>query len=168
VPTRLPVVGRHAFILNLRGGADMEEDDNDSDDFDDDLDEHVDEDGVDGALNNPFLDKEGGLPSGAGGVGGLSDLSSTLNDPKMLQEALKELQDPAVQQQVKAMMEDPAFQESMKQYMEQVTKDPRFEELKKQTETLMQQEGFMEQMSKAFSDMSGTLGALSSDDEDEK
>ena len=76
----------------------------------------------------------------------------------MLQDALKELQDPAVQQQVKAMMEDPAFQESMKQYMESITKDPDFDKLKQQTEQLLQQEGFMEQMSKAFAAMPGMAG----------
>ena len=45
-----------------------------------------------------------------------------------------------MQAQVKAMLEDPAFQESMKQYMEQITKDPQFEALKKQTEDMLQQD----------------------------
>jgi pantoate kinase len=82
------------------------------------------------------------------------------------EDALRELQDPAVQQQVKAMMEDPAFQESMKSYMEQIIKDPMFESLKKQTEDMLQQEGFMEQIQKAFAEVGGpgglaaALGAL--------
>merc|ERR1712070_1232237 len=100
---------------------------------------------------------------------GVQDLASTLKDPKMLQDALKELQDPAVQQQVKAMMEDPAFQQSMKQYMEQITQDPAFEALKAQTELMLQQEGFMEQMSKAFAEMGSALGAPpDGDDESSK
>ena len=51
------------------------------------------------------------------------------------------------------MLEDPAFQESMKQYMEQITKDPQFEALKKQTEAMLENEDFVEQMQKAFSEM---------------
>ena len=47
----------------------------------------------------------------------------------------------------------------MKQYMEQITKDPQFEALKKQTESLLQEEGFVESMQKAFSDL-GSMAAL--------
>ena len=57
------------------------------------------------------------------------------------------------------MLEDPAFQESMKQYMEQITKDPQFEALKKQTESMLQEEGFAEKMSEALGSMGG-LGGL--------
>jgi pantoate kinase len=66
---------------------------------------------------------------------------------------------------VKAMLEDPSFQESMKQYMEQITKDPRFEALKKQTEDMMQNGDFMEQMTKAIGDMGA---ALKPDGEEDK
>lgn len=65
------------------------------------------------------------------------------------------------------MMEDPAFQDSMKQYMEQMMKDPQFEKLKEQAEQMMQQEGFMEQMSQAFSDLGGVLGDAKSDKSDD-
>ena len=135
-------------ILLLRGG---ESDDSFDDEEDLDEDEDIDTSaGMPETLeDNPFLPSASGA---AGGPGGLQDLASTLQDPKMLQEALKELQDPAVQQQVKAMMDDPAFQESMKAYMEQITKDPKFEALKKQTEEMLQQENFMEQMQQAFAD----------------
>jgi len=151
-PSLVPAIARASCLERLRGGADV----------DDELEEDdvtEEEDAVAAAAGdsaeNPFL----GMPgAGAGGGLGLQDLESTLKDPKMLQDALKELQDPAVQQQVKAMMEDPAFQQSMKQYMEQITKDPQFEALKQQTEQMLQQEGFMEQMSKAFADMGSALG----------
>ena len=95
------------------------------------------------------------------------ELSSTLKDPAALQEALKQLQDPAIQQQVKQMLEDPAFQQSMKQYMEQITKDPQFEALKKQTEAMMQEEGFVESMTKAFSDMGAAFGDKEGEDKEE-
>eukprot|EP00322_Chrysochromulina_rotalis_P020624 CAMPEP_0115863500 /NCGR_PEP_ID=MMETSP0287-20121206/18720_1 /TAXON_ID=412157 /ORGANISM="Chrysochromulina rotalis, Strain UIO044" /LENGTH=184 /DNA_ID=CAMNT_0003317947 /DNA_START=22 /DNA_END=576 /DNA_ORIENTATION=+ len=147
-----PVVqSRRACLLNLRGGED-----GDDDIEEDDLD-GLDEDTVGaGAEDNPFL----GMPGAGAGAGGpgLQDLASTLQNPEMLQDALKELQDPAVQQQVKQMMEDPAFQESMKAYMEQITKDPQFQELKKQTEEMMKQEGFMEQMQQAFASLGGAAG----------
>merc|ERR1719424_2715258 len=100
-------------LHELRGGADgaLDEEDEDDDDADDAA---ADE------LENPCL----GVPAtgsggGMGGGPGLDDLASTLQNPAALQEAMKE---------------DPAFQESMKQYMEQITKDPQFEALKKQTE----------------------------------
>ena len=146
----------------LRGG---EEADGDDATADDDLDEEDLEPTESSVVeDNPFL----GMPGASVGAGGpgLQDLASTLQDPKMLQDALRELQDPAVQQQVKAMMEDPAFQESMKAYMEQIIKDPMFESLKKQTEDMLQQEGFMEQIQKAFAEVGGpgglaaALGAL--------
>ena len=73
------------------------------------------------------------------------------------------LQDPAVQAQVKAMLEDPSFQDSMKQYMEQVTKDPQFEAIRAQTEQMMQQEDFVDQMQKAFSDLAGATPAPKGD-----
>ena len=153
-PSRVGAVVRGACLtlLRLRGGVD---------DLDDPAEEGVEEEDVmaddvatagDAALENPFLSMPSG---GAGGGMGLEDLASTLKDPQMLQDALKELQDPAVQQQVKAMMEDPAFQDSMKQYMEQITKDPQFEALKQQAEQLVQQEGFMDSLSKAFATMGG-------------
>ena len=65
-----------------------------------------------------------------------------------------------MQQQVRQMLEDPSFQESMKQYMEQITKDPQFEALKKQTEAMLQEEGFVEKMQQAFSDLAGAGGSL--------
>jgi hypothetical protein len=166
-PSRVPAIARASCLARLRGGAD------DDDDLEEDLpDVQGDVDDVvaagaetDDAVENPFL----GMPgAGAGGGLGLQDLQSTLNDPKMLQDALKELQDPAVQQQVKAMMEDPAFQQSMKQYMEQITKDPAFEALKEQTEQMLQQEGFMEQMSKAFAEMGSALGQPSDAESDDE
>lgn len=71
-------------------------------------------------------------------------------------------QDPATQQRIKAMMEDPEFLSSMKQYVEQITADPQFEALKKQTESLMQEPDFVEQMTKAMmgGDMSKTLADM--------
>ena len=51
------------------------------------------------------------------------------------------------------MMEDPEFQKSMQEYVEQITQDPQFEDLKKQTEKLLEEPGFVEQMSKAFEQM---------------
>ena len=72
------------------------------------------------------------------------------------------------------MLEDPAFQESMKQYMEQITKDPQFEALKKQTEAMLQEEGFVEQMTKALTEMgpgmaqaAAALGASGGDGDDD-
>ena len=147
-PAALPFV-----LERLRGGADA-----DLDEEDDDADDDVEEGAVAGgdALENPFLDGTAGLPGMPGGPG-LEDLASSLKDPAALQEALKQLQDPAVQQQVKQMLEDPTFQDSMKQYMEQITKDPQFESLKKQTEAMLQEEGFVESMTKAFADMGGAI-----------
>ena len=143
----LPIV-----LARLRGGADADLDE--EEDGDDDVEEAA---GAEGdALENPFLDGTAGLPGMPGGPG-LEDLASSLKDPAALQEALKQLQDPAVQQQVRQMLEDPTFQQSMKQYMEQITKDPQFEALKKQTEAMLQEEGFVESMTKAFADMGGTI-----------
>ena len=145
-------------VLLFRGGADADLDDEEEEDAD--ADEDADDDdaaSADDALQNPFLDGAGGLPGMPGGGPGLQDLASTLKDPAALQEALKELQDPAVQQQVKQMLEDPSFQQSMKSYMEQITKDPQFEALKKQTEAMLQEEGFVESMTKAFSELGGAL-----------
>lgn len=51
---------------------------------------------------------------------------------------------------MRAMMEDPEFQKSMQQYVEQISKDPQFEQLRKQTEELMQEPDFVEQITKAF------------------
>jgi pantoate kinase len=84
------------------------------------------------------------------------------------QEALKELQDPAVQQQVRQMLEDPTFQQSMKEYMQQITKDPQFEALKKQTEAMLQEEGFVDQMTKAFSELGSALGTGEAGEANEK
>ena len=106
----------------------------------------------DAAESNPFL---GG---GAGGAGGLDELAQSLGDPDMLKEALKELQDPATQERVKAMMDDPEFQKSMQQYIEQITQDPQFEQLRKQTEQLLEQPGFLEEMSKAMGSIGGADG----------
>lgn len=147
---------RLGSLLYLRGGSDdAEGDEDDEDDLEDGLggEDLVTSDGAE-LEDNPFL----GAPGAGAGGAGLQDLASTLGDPQMLQDALKELQDPAVQQQVKAMMEDPAFQESMKAYMEQITKDPQFEALKKQTEDMLQQEGFMESIQKAFAEVGGPAG----------
>ena len=150
----LPVVLK---MHHLRGGAMMGDDvDLDEEDDEEQDDESTDAAGED-ALQNPFLDGTGGagLPGLPEGGPALQDLASTLNDPAALQEALKQLQDPAVQQQVRQMLEDPTFQQSMKQYMEQMTKDPQFEALKKQTEAMLQEEGFVENMQKAFADLAG-------------
>jgi len=136
-----------ACLLELRGGADDDLLDAEDEETDD-----ADTAAVEDTLENPFIGAPGAGGGGADGVG-LQDLASTLQNPAALQDALKELQDPAVQAQVKAMLEDPAFQESMKQYMEQITKDPQFEELKKQTEAMLQEEGFVEQMTKALTEM---------------
>ena len=145
--------------LLLRGGAD-ELDEELEDDDGDDIDAEVDVDAAaadelpvgDGAESNPFL---GG---GAGGAGGLDELAQSLGDPDMLKEALKELQDPATQERVKAMMDDPEFQKSMQQYIEQITQDPQFEQLRKQTEQLLEQPGFLEEMSKAMGSIGGADG----------
>ena len=142
--------------LLLRGGAD-ELDEELEDDDGDDIDAEVDVDAAaadelpvgDGAESNPFL---GG---GAGGAGGLDELAQSLGDPDMLKEALKELQDPATQERVKAMMDDPEFQKSMQQYIEQITQDPQFEQLRKQTEQLLEQPGFLEEMTKAMGSIGG-------------
>ena len=75
-----------------------------------------------------------------------------------VKEALKELQDPATQERVKAMMDDPEFQKSMQQYIEQITQDPQFEQLRKQTEQLLEQPGFLEEMSKAMGSIGGADG----------
>jgi len=144
-----------AAILGLRGGAD-------DDALDDigELDEELDGDeeggvvgaGVETPLENPFLGAGGSPLEG----GGLHDLAQSLQDPKLMQEALREMQDPETLQRIRAMMEDPEFLNSMKQYVEQITKDPQFEQLKAQTEKLMQEPGFVEEMSKAL--MSGDMG----------
>ena len=91
-------------------------------------------------------------------AGGLDELAQSLGDPDMLKEALKELQDPATQERVKAMMDDPEFQKSMQQYIEQITQDPQFEQLRKQTEQLLEQPGFLEEMSKAMGSIGGADG----------
>lgn len=132
--------------LRLRGGEE-DDDDDDADDIDDELDESAGAD--DDTLENPFL------AGGAGAVGGegseaLSELAQSLKDPSLVRDALKELQDPEAQKRMKAMMEDPEFQQSMKQYVEQISKDPQFEQLRQQTEQLMQEPDFLEQISKAF------------------
>ena len=132
-----------ACLQRLRGGAGGE----DNFGLDSDLDEDLDEEGAGSssevraaglvagdALDNPFLGGDGAARLG------LDNLSSTLNDPKMLQDALKELQNPTTQARVRAMMEDPEFQKSMQQYMEQMTKDPQFDALKKQTEVMLQEQ----------------------------
>ena len=165
-PSRVGVIARGACLtlLRLRGGVDDLDAAEDGVEEEDAIDDDVATAG-DAALENPFLSMPSG---GAGGGMGLEDIASTLKDPQMLQDALKELQDPAVQQQVKAMMEDPAFQESIKQYMEQITKDPQFEALKQQAEQLVQQEGFMDSLSKAFATMGGdTEGAGGGEKTDE-
>ena len=142
----------HALALRaLRGGAledadDVEDDIEDdlADDGADDLDTDLEDDGaaddasssVDAGLENPFLG--GGAPGAPGAPGGLEDLAQTLKDPAVLQEALKELQDPATQQRIKALLDDPEFRSSMQQYVEQITSDPQFEQLKQQSEQLMQ------------------------------
>ena len=142
----------HALALRaLRGGAledadDVEDDIEDdlADDGEDDLDTDLEDDGaagdasssVDAGLDNPFLG--GGAPGAPGAPGGLEDLAQTLKDPAILQEALKELQDPATQQRIKALLDDPEFRSSMQQYVEQITSDPQFEQLKQQSEQLMQ------------------------------
>mgnify|MGYP005683838115 CR=1 FL=1 len=86
-------------------------------------------------------------------------------------------QDPATQQRIKAMMEDPEFLSSMKQYVEQITADQQFEALKKQTESLMQEPDFVEQMTKAMmggdmsktlADMGATLGGAGEGEEEDK
>jgi len=143
-------IRRSVGLWRLRGGADAELDEEEEEDEDGDDDTAVAATGGD-ALQNPFLDTGGlpGMPSGPG----IEDLAAQLKDPKALQDALKELQDPAVQQQVRQMLEDPTFQQSMKQYMEQITKDPQFAALKEQTEAMLQEEGFVESMTKAFSEM---------------
>ena len=149
--------------MRVRGGADNDEEQEDEEeDVGSDLDVADDDDaatasaadpgGFD-ALSNPFLGGAGGA-GGAEGLG-LADLAKTLGDPSMLQDALKELQDPATQARVQAMMDDPEFQKSMQQYIDQITKDPQFAELKRQTEKLLEEPGFMEQMSKAFEQMGG-------------
>jgi len=162
-----------AAVGRLRGGSDEELEDDELDTELEAADGGLVEDGTsdpitaaaDG-LSNPFLGA-GGAPGAAGGLGlGLQDLASTLQDPNVLQEALKELQDPATQARVKAMMEDPEFQESMKQYMEQMTKDPAFEQLKQQAEAMLSQEGFMEQMSQAFAEMGKGLADVPKTDKD--
>jgi len=162
---------QRAAVGRLRGGADEESEDDELDTELEAADEGLVEDATsdpiaaDG-LSNPFLGA-GGAPGGAGGLGlGLQDLASTLQDPNVLQEALKELQDPATQARVKAMMEDPEFQESMKQYMEQMTKDPAFDQLKQQAEAMLSQEGFMEQMSQAFAEMGKGLADVPKSDKD--
>merc|ERR1712228_506592 len=99
--------------------------------------------------------------------GEIDNLAEGLQDPKALQEAVKALQDPATLQRIKAMMEDPEFMASMKQYAEQITKDPQFEQIKKQTEQLMQDPTFIEQMTKSMDldslgDMSKALAGMSS------
>ena len=126
----------------LRGGA--AEDEDEDDDLEEELDESAGAD--DDTLENPFL------AGGAGGEGSeaLSELAQSLKDPSLVREALKELQDPEAQARMKAMMEDPEFQQSMKQYVEQISKDPQFEQLRAQTEQLMQEPDFLEQISKAF------------------
>lgn len=156
----VPIVMKHLSML--RGGADADDDlELDDDDDLDDIDDDAVADDDDEALANPFLAGDGsGLPAMPDGGPGLQDLASTLNDPAALQEALKQLQDPAIQSQVRQMLEDPTFQDSMKQYMEQITKDPQFEALKKQTEAMLQEEGFVEKMSEAFSSLGGLQGAL--------
>ena len=97
--------------------------------------------------------------------GPLGELSQTLNDPAMMREALKELQDPAAQERMRAMMEDPEFQKSMRQYVEQISKDPQFEMLRQQTEKLMQEPDFVEQISKAFAGLGGEPPKDGSDSE---
>ena len=56
------------------------------------------------------------------------------------------------------MMDDPEFQKSMQQYIEQITQDPQFEQLRKQTEQLLEQPGFLEEMSKAMGSIGGADG----------
>lgn len=151
-PRLLPAT-RFEVARRLRGGQDDadagEEDEEEEEEaaaLDEELETPVTE-GVDEALENPFL-------SGAGAAGDasqqLSGLTDTLKDPSLVREALKELQDPAAQARMRAMMEDPEFQKSMQQYVEQISKDPQFEQLRKQTEELMQEPDFVEQITKAF------------------
>jgi len=133
-------------LLCLRGGADELDEELDGED------DAVADAGVEAPLENPFLGAGGSPLEG----GGLADLAQSLQDPQLLQEALREMQDPETLQRIRAMMEDPEFLNSMKQYVEQITKDPQFEQLKAQTEKLMQEPGFMEEMTKAL--MSGDMG----------
>jgi hypothetical protein len=161
--------GQLSIVQRLRGGADEldSELEAEEDGAIDDVTADSDAVAPSAGLENPFLDAAG--MGGAGGMGlGLQDLAKTLQDPKVLQDALKELQDPATQSRVKAMMEDPAFQDSMKQYMDQMMKDPQFEQLKEQAEAMMQQEGFMEQMSQAFADLGGAMPPIGDASKSEK
>ncbi len=160
----------------LRGGAD--------DDDDDELDAELDDaDGeaeldADGGLENPFLSPSGAAvrptpPAGgaAASMGGLEQITESLKDPKMLQQALKELQDPATQQRFKEMMEDPEFLESMKQYAEQITQDPQFEQLKAQAEQMMKDPSFMEEMQKAMANpefLSKAMASMGGTDDEDK
>ena len=115
---------RASLVERLRGGAADEDEDEDEDG--DELDEElegggeevaVDDDGP--SLANPFLGGGGGAGEPparagrigrglcgwpkltharcAGGLGGLSEITKSLQDPATLQKALKELQDPATQ-----------------------------------------------------------------------
>jgi hypothetical protein len=154
-------------IVRLRGGLAAEGGDGgeEEDMLDEDLDDleagmDAPAAGGDDALENPFLGGAGGDASGP-----LGELSQTLNDPAMMREALKELQDPAAQERMRAMMEDPEFQKSMRQYVEQISKDPQFEMLRQQTEKLMQEPDFVEQISKAFAGLGGEPPKDGSDSE---
>ena len=85
-PSNVPAVARTSCLDRLRGGAD--EDDLEEDDVGEEVDDVAAGAELSEAAENPFL----GMPGAGGGGLGLQDLESTLKDPKMLQDALKELQ----------------------------------------------------------------------------
>ena len=82
-----------------------------------------------------------------------------------MQKQLDETSEKLNQERMRAMMEDPEFQKSMRQYVEQISKDPQFEMLRQQTEKLMQEPDFVEQISKAFAGLGGEPPKDGSDSE---
>lgn len=85
-------------LRRLRGGAEGEDEDEDElMELDAELDGGEDDDEADAEAESNLAHANPFLPGGAAAGLGLGDLTKSLSDPAMLQQALKELQDPATQ-----------------------------------------------------------------------